>query len=97
MGNMSYCRFENTYQDLCDCSEHMQDDLSGTEFKFRAMLAGVCMRIAIEFAHGHDIDLGTLSVDTLDDLTDSMLQSWNAEDDLVTDEDLVEKPEETND
>jgi hypothetical protein len=24
MANMSHCRFENTYQDLCDCLEALQ-------------------------------------------------------------------------
>lgn len=29
MSNMSYCRFENTARDLCDCAEHIQDNLTG--------------------------------------------------------------------
>ena len=32
---MSYCRFENTAQDLEDCLEHFGEDLSGDEFKAR--------------------------------------------------------------
>jgi len=28
MPNMSYCRFENTYNDLVDCSEHIHDEAS---------------------------------------------------------------------
>jgi len=26
MANMSYCRFENTYNDLKDCLEHINDE-----------------------------------------------------------------------
>jgi glutathione peroxidase-family protein len=26
MGNMSYCRFENTYKDLQECYEALQDE-----------------------------------------------------------------------
>ena len=26
MSNMSYCRFQNTYEDLMDCSKHFDDD-----------------------------------------------------------------------
>ena len=36
MGNMSYCRFENTYRDLMDCWENYedsQDELSESEKK----------------------------------------------------------------
>ena len=28
MGNMSYCRFENTYQDLMDCIENWGEECS---------------------------------------------------------------------
>lgn len=36
MSNMSYCRFENTYNDLLDCQENLLDnDLSRTEFNAR--------------------------------------------------------------
>ena len=32
MANMSYCRFENTLQDLQDCYEHLNDtDISRSE------------------------------------------------------------------
>lgn len=26
MANMSYCRFENTYNDLLDCFEHIEEE-----------------------------------------------------------------------
>lgn len=53
MGNMSYCRFENTYHDLLDCQEHFDDkegdggdDLSASEAKYRAKLVKLCHAIA---------------------------------------------------
>jgi len=36
MANMSYCRFENTLQDLEDCYEHLSDDLSDSKYEQRA-------------------------------------------------------------
>jgi hypothetical protein len=42
MGNMSYCRFENTYRDLVDCENQLNansiDCLSETEKKFAIKL-----------------------------------------------------------
>ena len=47
MGNMGYCRFENTLSDLEDCFEHLDDqDLSGEEEKARAQLIRLCVEIA---------------------------------------------------
>lgn len=47
MANMAYCRFENTYNDLQDCNEHLDDkDLSDIEKKFRNRLFGLCKDIA---------------------------------------------------
>lgn len=38
MSNMSYCRFENTYHDLLDCSEHIfDDDLSEDEKRYKGI------------------------------------------------------------
>ena len=47
MSNMSYCRFENTYYDLKDCSDNLleRDDLSATEVKYRRLLIKTCQRI----------------------------------------------------
>jgi hypothetical protein len=46
MGNMSYCRFHNTYQDLQDCLEHIEDDdLSAEETKYRKWLIETCEEI----------------------------------------------------
>ncbi len=50
MGNMSYCRFENTYHDLKDCYEDMTqkepDALSEPERKYREKLIKLCREIA---------------------------------------------------
>jgi hypothetical protein len=34
MSNMSYCRFENTYKDLRDCVEHIEDENLSESEKF---------------------------------------------------------------
>jgi len=45
MANMSYCRFQNTYSDLYDCYEHMDDELSEDETKYRKYIIELCKRI----------------------------------------------------
>lgn len=50
MSNMSYCRFENTYDDLLDCYEHVNDDdLSDLENNYRDMLIQLCQDIVYKF------------------------------------------------
>ena len=50
MGNMSYCRFENTLKDLRDCYENMEDTgMSSTEKSARQKLIELCDDIATEF------------------------------------------------
>ncbi len=49
MGNMSYCRFENTYNDLVDCYENMDNDLSESEEKYRKRIIELCKNITSEF------------------------------------------------
>ena len=47
MGNMSYCRFQNTLADLRDCREHINDsNLSEDESKARQKLVRLCKDIA---------------------------------------------------
>ena len=58
MGNMSYCRFENTAGDLEDCIEHINADLSESssyERRARKHLIELCRTIAEEF---EGVDLG---------------------------------------
>lgn len=38
MANMSYCRWENTLNDLRDCAEHVNDPLGGSEARARTSL-----------------------------------------------------------
>jgi len=50
MGNMGYCRFENTLNDLKDCVRHLDDeDLSDSENKARQELIAVAINITSEY------------------------------------------------
>lgn len=52
MGNMSYCRFENTLHDLQDCLESLEEGktLSESEYHAYQRLVGVCQEIAENYA-----------------------------------------------
>ena len=45
MGNMSYCRFQNTLGDLRDCYENLGDDLGPDEDEARDRLVKLCRKI----------------------------------------------------
>ena len=47
MANMSYCRFENTYNDLLDCERALmeQTNLSNSEINYAKKLLLVCQEI----------------------------------------------------
>ena len=50
MSNMSYCRFENTLNDLRDCYDAMGDELeSDTEIRARKKLIKICCDIAQDY------------------------------------------------
>lgn len=50
MGNMSYCRFQNTLQYLRDCYENMDDtDISDEEKSARLELLKLCDQIAGDY------------------------------------------------
>lgn len=50
MSNMSYCRFRNTFADLYDCYEHLQDnDLSKDEENARSKLIELCKEIVDDY------------------------------------------------
>lgn len=50
MSNMSYCRFENTLNDLRECRDHLDDDdLSESEAKARDKLIKVCRLVADDY------------------------------------------------
>ena len=49
MANMSYCRFENTYRDLYDCYNNINNQLSDTEHSYRQRLVAMCQSIINEY------------------------------------------------
>jgi hypothetical protein len=49
MPNMSYCRFENTYRDLLDCLDNMNEQLSKSEAGYKESLVDVCREIIDEY------------------------------------------------
>ena len=53
MGNMSYCRFENTSGDLQDCFDNFDDflELSEGEKRARVRMIKLCITIALDYAH----------------------------------------------
>lgn len=59
MGNMSYCRFENTLNDLRDCYNHMgnPDELSGSEKWVMLDMINLCKRISEQYDHMDDDDI----------------------------------------
>mgnify|MGYP001315090457 CR=1 FL=1 len=46
MPNMSYCRFENTFQDLRDCVNHWNESLSESEQRYKDQLIILCQAVA---------------------------------------------------
>jgi hypothetical protein len=52
MGNINYCKYENTYDDLLDCFEYIlegDDDLSESEQRYKEKLIDLCDGIHAEF------------------------------------------------
>lgn len=49
MINMSYCRFENTYNALKECYEAMDDNLSKEEQRYRMKLLKLCGNLAANY------------------------------------------------
>ena len=60
MANMSYCRFENTVNDLLDCFNHFDEDVTGPEESARRQMIRLCADIALDYGHevGRDIAEG---------------------------------------
>ncbi len=55
MGNMSYCRFQNTVGDLEDCYEHFgEEDISKEEFRARQRMFQICKDIVEEYGESQD-------------------------------------------
>ena len=55
MASMSYCRFENTYRDLEDCVEDLENKkhLSETEYSYMKYLLQTCKEY-IELAEDYE-------------------------------------------
>ena len=49
MPNMGYVAFENTLEDLQDCYNRMENDLSEREQKYKNRLIKLCKKIATEY------------------------------------------------
>ena len=56
--NMSYCRFQNTFKDLLDCSDNMEEEeeLSQAETIMRRKLIELCIEIAENHGDEHNED-----------------------------------------
>lgn len=73
MANMSYVRFENTYSDLRDCYEHIEDEeYSEREREFRLRLIKLAAEITCIA-----LDLGELGQDQVDEIAMSVgCEQW---------------------
>jgi len=49
MSNMSYCRMENTYQDLRDVKENWEETNSESELKYRKWILELCKEIVDDY------------------------------------------------
>jgi hypothetical protein len=49
MPNMSYCRMQNTVDDLEDCAEHWEDATSADELQARARILRICQEIVNDY------------------------------------------------
>ena len=64
MGNMSYCRFQNTLHDLRDCYENLDDqDLYNDEKEAKSSLIQLCTKISGEYSIGFDVGLDERKID----------------------------------
>lgn len=63
MGNMSYCRFENTLRDLRDCYGAMRDglELSKSEQESFIAMVELCREVTDMYGGCNDDDLRDLS------------------------------------
>ena len=61
MGNMGYCRFRNTLEDLRDCYDNLDNNLTDKkdEARARVKLVELCQRIV----NNADLDLFILEYD----------------------------------
>ena len=65
MGNMSYCRFQNTLSDLQECRDHLDDDLGAEEKLARRRLLKLCKRIGEDYeGEIEELEAATIPVRT---------------------------------
>ena len=53
---MSYCRFQNTYNDLVDCYENMENVNSDSEKRYRTRLIELCQDIIQDYGDDYVFD-----------------------------------------
>jgi hypothetical protein len=75
MANMSYCRFENTYRDLLDCLDAMNDRVDDREKGYRDRLVGICREIIDEY------ELNKISEEDDEWGFDVTVDEWNVDSD----------------
>ena len=56
MGNMSYCRFENTEKDLRDCFDNFEDEVNEHEERARKRMIKICKDIVDSYGDMYESD-----------------------------------------
>lgn len=56
MANMSYCRMENTYHDLLDCYNNMDNVDSKSEKRYKKRIIELCQDIIDAYGEEEDED-----------------------------------------
>lgn len=56
MSNMSYCRFENTLEDLADCVEAIDEPASRSEHRKRIQLVRLCAEVIFDYAGAKTVE-----------------------------------------
>ena len=56
MANMSYCRFENTYNDLKNCYDNIEEFTSKAEEDKKIDLLALCKRIVEDYGEYEEKD-----------------------------------------
>lgn len=51
MSNMSYCRFENTLDDLRDCYDNWEEETNEREERKKKKMMELCRQIVDDYGH----------------------------------------------
>lgn len=70
MPNMSYCRFQNTLDDLQDCYDNMDEDLDAYEADAREKLIKLCVAIAQDY--GDEVESHDPCAEIVGELADDL-------------------------